>query len=299
MKSENYISIVDKESLGSGADFYDRYVKTGRPVLVKGMLRQWEALRKWDPDYFAEIAGELAMPVKVDIAAGKTRKMPVREYVAELKAYEVQLNRKKVEPGLFPYLHDVPIFHFIPELANDVQPFPLQYFPRWYHENILRYAQFFMSATGSVTPLHFDTLYTNNLFFQVYGAKRFILIPPDQKKYCYRRGWRWTEVSAGQPDFDKYPLFRNATPFSLPVEVGDMLFIPSGTLHEVQTLSPSISFNIDWHTPKTVLKGLLSGFEGAPLKNVYFNALICAGLYMHIPSKFIFPFYKSYLNYIS
>ena len=164
---------------------------------------------------------------------------------------------------------------------------------------ILRYAQFFMSATGSRTPLHFDTLCTHNLFFQIHGRKRFILIPPSQRRYCYMQGWRWSAVDASAPDERRHPLFRQATPSVVELEPGDMLFMPSETLHEVVTLTPSISFNIDWHTPRSVLRGLLSGLRGAPRENVFYNLLVTLGVCFRVPSAWLFPFYRSYLSYLS
>ena len=284
----------------SGATFLEDYVTPGKPVLVKGAVRGWEAVKRWEPAYFSEIGGDLEVPVKMaDVVKGQTVQMRLRDYVSALYEYESESGRSETASGTYPYLHDIPVFHLIPELAEDVSPFPTEYFPRWYHRNILDYAQFFMSATGSKTPLHFDTLQTHNLFFQIHGRKEFILIPGSQKDLCYMRGWRWSAVDASCPDYDRYPRFRHATPTTVVVDPGDMLFMPSGTLHEVTTLSPSVSFNIDWHTPGTAIKGVLSGLHGAPRDNVYYNTMIALGLCLHVPSTWVFPYYKSYLSYIS
>jgi ribosomal protein L16 Arg81 hydroxylase len=300
MKDDKFLTTIDEEGALTAESFYERFVIPGRPVLIKGAVRHWKALDKWNPVFFKTAAGSLELPVKTDdVSKGKTTEMMLGAYVSALLEYESMLVRGEVESGTFPYLHDVPIFHLMPGLAKDVEPFPLEYFPKWYHNHILRYAQFFMSATGSITPLHFDTLYTHNLFFQVYGTKQFILIPAGQKKFCYMQGWRWAQVKASMPDYVRYPRFQQANPVRLTIEPGDMLFMPSGTLHEVKTLCPSISFNIDWHTPKTALKGLMSGLKGAPLENVYYNALICASLCLKVSPERIFPFYRPYLSYIS
>jgi hypothetical protein len=282
------------------AAFFQEFVLPGKPVLVRGSIRAWNAISRWNPAFFSTVAGRLEVPVKVgNIALGRSDRLRLETYVEQLNEYESALSRNEVAPGSLPYLHDVPIFHRIPQLAADVVPFPTEYFPRWYHRDILRYAQFFMSGTGSRTPLHFDTLCTQNLFFQIYGRKRFILIPASQKEYCYMQGWRWSAVNAADPDYDRHPLYRNSTPTVVDVEAGDMLYIPSGTLHEVVTLSPSISFNIDWHTPRTAVRGILSGFRGAPRENVYYNSLIALGVCLHVPADWLFRYYRSYLSYIS
>lgn len=284
----------------SGAAFFEEFVARRRPVVARGRVRSWRAIDLWDPAFFARVAGQLEVPVKTgDVTLGASERRLLSVYAGELQEYETALHLNEVASGTLPYLHDVPIFHLLPQLASDVSSFPAEYFPGWYHDGILRYAQFFMSGTGSRTPLHFDTLCTHNLFFQIYGRKRFILIPPSQKKYCYMRGWRWSAVNASAPDTDRYPEYRKTTPVVVELEPGDMLYIPSETLHEVITLSPSISFNIDWHTRGTAIRGVLSGLRGAPGGNVFYNLLIFLGVCLGVPSALLFHYYKSYLSYIS
>jgi hypothetical protein len=186
-----------------------------------------------------------------------------------------------------------------PELIPDIQPFPLHLFPKWYWPRWHDYIQFFMGSTGSLTPLHFDTLLTNNLFFQVVGRKTFILIPDVQKQYCYIEGWRWAKFDPSRPDFDKYPLAAATTPVEVVLEPGDTLYIPPGTLHQVHGLSFSISFNIDWHTARSACTGMMTVLRGAPMKNGYYNLLSFVGLGLKVPARCVFPYYKSYLNYVS
>jgi hypothetical protein len=156
-----------------------------------------------------------------------------------------------------------------------------------------------MGGNHSLTPLHFDTLYTHNLFFQIVGRKKFLLIPGKQKKFCYIYNWRWSPVDPVSPDYAAYPLFEKAACMEVILEPGDVLYIPPGMLHQVHGLSFSISFNIDWHTGRSVTQGLFSFLRGAPGTNIYYNFLIALGLFFRIPSKYILPYYKSYLNYIS
>jgi hypothetical protein len=152
---------------------------------------------------------------------------------------------------------------------------------------------------GSVTPLHFDCLLTHNLFFQVSGRKRFTLLPFEERFKSYVYQWRWCRVDPEAPDLEKFPLFKEAAPVTCDVGPGDMLYLPPGTLHHVRSLETSVSFNIDWHTRRSARRGLLAVSQGMPLKNVYYNAVIAAGLHLPIPRDWLFPLYASYLSYIS
>ncbi len=279
-------------------EFYKDFVNKGKPVVIRGMTTGWNAL-EWDVDYFKAKETGIKIPIKVGkVSEGRREMMRISQYVELLDAYE-----KNVKLGLdvdpVGYLHDIPFFYMFPEYLADILPFPKELLPEWYWLKWQNYIQFFMGATGSLTPLHFDTLLTHNLFFQVVGRKQFILIDGAQKDQCYIKGWRWSKFDPKNPDYEKFPKAKNLNIKEAVLEPGDILYMPSGMLHQVHGLSQSISFNIDWHTPKSAKKGVGTLWKGAPLKNVYYNALVYAGLQLKVPEKSIFPLYKSYLNYIS
>jgi len=292
----NHVTTVDTISRKA---FFNDFVTPGRPLLIRKMTANWNALRAWDASYFKSIEGDLQLATKTgDVSTGKRKAMYLSKYVELLEEYEYRL-RNGEQPVSPPYLHDVPLFYLLPHLVKDIEPFPLDLFPKWYWKDWHNYIQFFMGGTGSLTPLHFDTLYTHNLFFQVAGRKKFILIDPGQKSNCYIEGWRWARLDPSNPDYVKFPKAKAIKPLEVVLEAGDILFMPSGTLHQVHGLSYSISFNIDWHTPKSAKKGVLSIFEGAPKNKIYYNSLVLLGVGLKIPSQLIFPYYKSYLNYVS
>ena len=280
-------------------EFYQEYVKPGKPVRIRKMTEEWGALANWNTEYFRQIEGGVKIATKTgDVSAGNRVSMLLSEYVALLEDYEAQL-RQGEKPPKPPYLHDVPIFHLLPGLRKDIEPFPLELFPKWYWEKYYNYIQFFMGATGSLTPLHFDTLCTHNLFFQVAGGKKFILIAPEQKELCYVDGWRWARFDPANPDYDTFPKARDVQSKVVTLGAGDILYMPPRTLHQVHGLSYSISFNIDWHTVASARDGARSFREGAPEKNSYYNALMYSALKHRIPSELIFPYYQTYLNYVS
>lgn len=289
---------IDRVSAISRDDFYSDFVRPGKPVVLNKMTDEWPALRKWSSEYFKSRDSGVELAVKQgDVSKGIRQIVRLSDYAGMLEKYEALGNGEKGEPP--PYLHDVPFFHLFPHFIPDIEPFPLHLFPGWYWPKWHNYIQFFMGPTGSLTPLHFDTLGTHNLFFQIVGRKRFILIPAEQKDYCYLEGWRWGRFDPNEPDFAKYPLAKATTPREVLLQPGEILYIPPGTLHQVHGLSFSISFNIDWHTARTARRGIFTIFKGAPLKNGYYNLLSYMGVGLKIPSRVILPYYKSYLNYVS
>jgi len=276
---------------------FSNLLKEGKPVLLKGAIKDWKACKTWDLSYFKELPNDKLFVVKgADLIDGETTKMKLKEYVSHLEKF-IEGKSGKDRP---PYLHDVGMFNIIPELVNDVSSeYIKEYLPKFYHKNWWKYVQFFMSVKGHVTPLHFDTLMTHNLFFQVKGTKRFTLIPWNQKDACYMKKWRWSEVDPNNPDFKRFEKYADVAPVVVDVEGGDILLMPTGTLHHVESTSFCISFNIDWHSKSSVLKGMYSYFQGAPKQNFMYNFYMFLAIWIKVPEKYIWSYYKSYLSYIS
>lgn len=281
-------------------DFQKVCLEDEGPILITGMLEECEAVHKWSPQYFAQKFPNL----KINAKSFQNKEIKIHHWTMEHYAHVLQEKTQLPPPQdalrkEIPYLHDFPIFQVVPSLVQDVLPLPIQYLPKWYQKNWWKYIQFFMGPADSITPLHFDCLLTNNMFFQIKGQKKFTLLPPKSGKHCGRYQWRWFQLNPEKPDFLKFPDYHRCTPLQVVVNPGDILFMPSGMLHHVRSMEESISFNIDFHTRKSALNGLLAAFQGMPIKNVYYNLLIFLGLMFNIPERLIYRFYRSYLNYIS
>ncbi len=282
----------------SQKDFYNDFVGKQRPIHLKSFIADWTACEKWTPHYLAGFGENLSIRIKK-----YTYGNFLCAYDTTLKAYALYL--EQCSSGLIDtskeilYCHDIPIFHLIPHLLFDIGNQHCQYLPAWYRKTWWKYVQFFMGPEKSLTPLHFDCLLTNNLFFQIHGKKKFIIYDYQDAQYCGRYGWRWFNINPENPDLIKFPSYIKTNPIEVILHPGDVLYLPPGTLHMVRSMDTSISFNIDFHTSSSSLKGLVAIFNGMPITNVYYNFLCTLGLVCKVPEQIIFPLYKSYLNYIS
>lgn len=297
----NPIKPVERRDELSADEFFNVYVKQGIPVVVSGALKHCPASQRWNLDYLREQSGDKRVRLKEGYLSNlNISHRSLSSYLDNIEHYEAGLldGTRSVEdmPG---YLHDIPLVSILGEAVADLVNFPVEFFPKWYQKDWWQFSQFFLGPSHSLTPLHFDTLLTHNLFFQVTGKKRFILLSADQGDYCYRYQWRWFSADPEQPDYVRHPLYQQAQPVECIVEPGDMLYFPPGTLHHVRSLSCAISFNVDWHTPSSACKGVAAISHGMPLKNVYYNAVMALGIGLGIPVKQILPWYRSYLNYMS
>lgn len=285
----------------SAAEFASCYVATGRPVLIKGALAGTAAFKNWTFDDLRQQSGEKTTTLKDWDQDGEmlTRVTRVASYLDEIKQYEALRAAEKVQKKRPAYLHDVPLTSIFPDAAADLASFPSEFFPAWYGANWTDFAQFFLGPSMSVTPLHFDCLLTHNLFFQLHGRKRFTVLDHSDIGNCYVHDWRWSAVDPEAPDLHKHPRYQQAAPQQIVVERGDVFYMPPGTLHHVRSLDAAMSFNVDWHTRESALKGVFAAKRGMPLKNVYYNAIVALGLWTGLSNRRLMPFYRSYLSYVS
>jgi hypothetical protein len=105
--------------------------------------------------------------------------------------------------------------------------------------------RFWLGPARTVTPLHCD--YDDNIFAQIWGRKRIFLAPPHHDEFLYTREANpvlfGSPFDPEAPDFDAFPLARQAAIVEVVVEPGDMLYVPAGWYHQVRALSFSLSSN--------------------------------------------------------
>lgn len=105
--------------------------------------------------------------------------------------------------------------------------------------------RFWLGPSGTVTPLHCD--YDDNIFAQIWGRKRIFLSPPHHDAFLYTREANavlfGSPFNPEAPDFEKFPLARQASMIECIVEPGELLYVPAGWYHQVRSLTFSLSAN--------------------------------------------------------
>ncbi|MGF1491028.1 MAG: cupin-like domain-containing protein [Microcoleaceae cyanobacterium] len=222
----------------SRTDFLNHYYGRNTPVIFTGIMNNWSALKQWNPDYFQKHYGDVTVEVqanrnsdpKYEINVDRHRKkVKFRDYISWIKQgnsgndyYIVANNGNLDREELKGLLQDIEIF---PEYLDSQQTKGRIFF--WF------------GPAGTVTPLHHDPV--NLMLAQVRGRKRILLVPPQQTPYLYNHLGVFSEVDVTQPDYQKYPLFRNVKPIEVILEPGEVIFIPVGWWHHVTSLDVSIS----------------------------------------------------------
>ncbi len=220
------------------------------PVVLKALAVDWPVVKAYgngDVDicrYLADRAAGQLQDVLVAPPAAKgvffytdgltglnfdRRKMALRAFLDHL----LQV-RKAIDAPAF-YIQSTPAAQIVPTFATDNINSLLERAvePRLWIGNATRVAT------------HFDV--ADNLAVVAGGRRRFTLFPPEQVNNLYvgpldftLAGQPVSLVDPEAPDFDRFPLFRNALASARTAELepGDAIYIPSPWWHHVAALSP-------------------------------------------------------------
>jgi len=223
------ISAVPRLGPLSGAQFRAQAAQ-GLPFLIEGIVGRWP-ICKLTPDVLRERFGEVAVRARVG------------DYINTAFAPD----RAMQDMSMRAYLDLVDdCGDSLPPYCGNVELRALNSLCHWpgYFEK-MGPPRFWIGPAGTVTPLHCD--YDDNIFAQIWGSKRIFLCPPHHEEFLYASEANpvlfGSPFNPEAPDFERYPLARQAALVEVIVQPGDMLYVPAGWYHQVSALSFSLSCN--------------------------------------------------------
>ncbi|MGH8161404.1 MAG: cupin-like domain-containing protein [Gammaproteobacteria bacterium] len=242
--TDSSLAIPHETSLDA-ATFPARYRKPRKPVFLDGAMQGWSAVGKITPEYMLRTypdkivhaghpASDYRMADMMDLIEASTREHPspypcTMQLVAEIPELIPDLPRRFDQS--LPHRQDNPLL--LSRLFNPVTNRPTLFF----------------SGEGCDYPiLHYDIKDMHTWVCQLYGEKEYVLYPPGQDGYLYVKPDKPAEsevVNAYDPDFERYPLLREAKSVRVTLKAGDVMFMPCHWWHVTRTHGGSISFNFD------------------------------------------------------
>jgi len=232
------------------------------PAVLRGLVRHWRAVRESldSPASLVRYLRQLDSGAPVDAlmtapqAEGQIaynaamngfnfhrNRLPLSEIAAQVLRYAQFPNPPAVAAQSALLRDCLPAF----TAENEMTLFDATILPRIWLGNRI------------TTPAHVDEW--NNVACAVAGRRRFTLFPPEQVANLYvgpldfaPTGAAMSMVSLRDPDFTRYPKFRDALAAAqvAVLEAGDGIFIPPLWWHRVESLEPlNVLVNYWWHDP--------------------------------------------------
>lgn len=234
------MTVVPRVDPPSLAEFEERYVKRSQPVILRGAIDDWPAMKLWSLEYFKQRFGDREVPVvrlkngtPYDVSSGVFyEKMRVGDYVDLLEPGD------PIDLSMAFRVDEV-----MPELFDDALR------PIYCRDASWCRSRFWFAAPGTKGPLHRDL--TENLFAQIVGRKEMIMLDRRLTRMVHSHSVlsgvpNYSPVDAEAPDLERYPRFRGAPLMLAQVEPGDLFYIPSLWWHQARSTDTSISINFWW-----------------------------------------------------
>lgn len=259
-----YREATPVESVSSDAfsphDLRDRYVRTRKPVVIRGGIRHWKALVDWDLDYLRTVAGR--EPVRV------TRCLML-DYL--LRIWTDGLGRKARAQEERTWFDTVPLSDYLERctarfdpaevlcarnillpksIASDVGPVSVQ------TDGAANDHHTCFVGRRSYTDSH-EHQGADAFMCQVRGAKEIILPPPPPPDAFHCRGlyasrWthNWSPVRFFDVDLGRFPRFADTRPWKALVGPGDAVYIPDPWWHAVVSADDQLEITVTkWFKP--------------------------------------------------
>jgi hypothetical protein len=223
------ISAVARTGVLDAAAFRARAAQ-GLPFLLAGLVGRWP-LSALTPHMLRERFGRL----------------PVRARVGDYVNTAFAPDRAMQDMSMLEYLDLVAAgTQELPPYLGNLELRELNSMCHWpaYFDK-MGPPRFWLGPAGTVTPLHCD--YDDNIFAQIWGTKRIFLAPPHHDEWLYPSEANavlfGSPFNPEAPDFEKFPLARQASMIECVVNPGELLYVPAGWYHQVRALTFSLSAN--------------------------------------------------------
>ncbi len=218
-------------------EFVAEHLRPLKPVILTDAIEGWRARTRWTFDFFATEYG--SRTVVVD-----GRQYLLSDLIAAI--------RRSAPGASAPYLRNLLIENWAPELLVDIQPLPACTRPNWLESRFfpgrdaLTSLELYIGGAGATFPiLHYDNWHTHAFLMQLQGEKEYVFFPPEATPFLYPREGSEANKSSiddiEHPDLNRFPAFRGAVASRCHLRAGETLFVPAGWWHTARILSASIT----------------------------------------------------------
>ncbi len=238
------LQAVDTVEMIGPEDFRKNYFEPKKPIVIKGLSKQWPAYSKWNWDYFKSILGNVKVGVYNNIKSDAYTPINTADDYMKFGDYIDMVSKGPAQWRIFLFN----LFEHAPQMTSDFT------WPEQYAKNFVkRYPMLFVGGQGSVTHMHFDIDLSHIFHTQFVGRKRVLLFPFEEQHKLYRKPWevlsfvnfeKYFDPSNNKIDLQKYPAVKLAKGYDLVLEHGDTLFMPAGYWHHMEYIDSGFAMSL-------------------------------------------------------
>lgn len=222
------------------SEFRGRYLLEGIPLVISDALQDWNLFkmsREESLAHFAQLQGITRHGdyVKKTFSTERDfRSTSMADFIASLD-----------QPASKASSGEPPAY-----MGNNILPAQLMEqisYPAYFDRQQYIAPRIWIGPKGTLTPLHRDD--TDNMFAQVWGQKAFTLAAPHHREALGtwstspKGGLDGCDFNPDAPDYQRFPDARDVRFLRVVLQAGDLLFLPEGWFHQVESQTTSLSVN--------------------------------------------------------
>ena len=229
---------IDTVDTINAADFAENYLKPRRPLIIKGLTKDWPAVHKWTPEYLKEVVGNQVVPLYDNSKADPSKPINARAAEMPFNEYIDLIRSQPTELRIFFFN----IFKQAPQLINDI------ILPKDLMGGFIEsMPAMFFGGSNSVTFLHYD-IDLPHIFHTHFGGRKHVILFENKWKrrlYCLPNAtYALEDYDVLNPDKEKFPALEGVEGTEAFLEHGDTLFMPTGYWHWMKYLDGSYSLSL-------------------------------------------------------
>ncbi|MBB5436371.1 hypothetical protein HDC92_000035 [Pedobacter sp. AK017] len=232
---------IDRRADISYKEFVNAYQKPGIPVVIENATKVWGNNLMFTPDYFRKNFGDR-------VTSYENQKYTMTEIL------DIVGNSTKENPAPYPMKFN--LLRQLPEVLAHMDPLDLNLAkPNWLFSKIFpknkmdHSVDLFIGGPGNHYSVHKDAYDVHAWLIQLYGEKEVIVFPKGHDELLYagnigiEKGR--SPINISNPDYEKYPRFKEALPMRVTLKAGELIYIPNDTWHTTMAEVHNISIIID------------------------------------------------------
>lgn len=179
-------------------EFFQYFLLQNRPVIMRGAIAHWPAVQKWSPGYLRMMVegAKVVIQSKSDYGSSGSKRHFEESKEADF-AEVVDMMTLDDAPDM-SYVRQTRVWKDIEPLVADVQP--LRYGPA----NLAKTdGNLWIGPAGTIAQMHWDP--GHNLFAQIRGEKKWILVPPSESHLTYANKFSLSEIIQDSGVRERFP----------------------------------------------------------------------------------------------
>lgn len=178
---------IEERTALAPEDFAHSFVFQHRPVIMRGAVAHWPAVHKWSPEYLRRTVEGSKVVIRSKSDYGASGSKRYSEDTKEVDFAEVVDMMTEDDAPDLSYVRQTRVWKDIPQLTADVEALP--YVPA----NVARTdGNLWVGPAGTVAQMHWDP--AHNLYAQIRGEKKWILVSPSESHLTYGNRFPLAEI---------------------------------------------------------------------------------------------------------